>query len=209
MKAPATIYDSAVRRARTPKGRRALQAILDATYELVSSEGLTATSQKAVAKRAGVTQSAVRHYFPRKDDLLDAFFVANIERLLLQFKEELAIVDKDPRSKLIRIASLHSERILKVEDVAYFEIASAWARNPDYRKLRNHWYKSLSSYYLELVKAIHPDWDVERCTATAFQIITLVLGGWSTMGSSRAVYPRRKREALHAMMIEGIERLIA
>lgn len=50
---------------------------------------------------------------------------------------------------------------------------------------------------------------MERCTATAFQIITLVLGGWSTMGSSRAVYPRRKREALHAMMIEGIERLIA
>ncbi len=201
--------DTIAHRARTPKGRRTLQAILDATYELVSSEGLNATSQKAVAERAGVTQSAVRHYFPKKDDLLDAFFVANIERLLLQFREELETADKDPRSKLIRIATLHSERIFKVEDVAYFEIAAAWTRNPDYRKLRNYWYRSLSSYYRELIAAIHPNWDGERCAATAFQIITLVLGGWSTMGSSRAVYPRRKREALHAMLMDGIERLIA
>lgn len=36
--------------ARTPKGRRTLQAILDATFDLVSSEGLAAASQEAIAK---------------------------------------------------------------------------------------------------------------------------------------------------------------
>lgn len=203
------IEDSITQRARTPKGRRTLQAILDATYELVTSEGLAAASQEAVAKRAGLTQSAVRHYFATKGELLDAFFMGSIERLEEQFKRELALADKDPRSRLLAIASLHYDRILEVEDVAYFEIASTWARDKRYRVVRDGWYRRLSSYYRELVGAIHPDWDRDRCDAVVFQVITLILGGWASMGSSRPLFSRRGRKALKAMLIDGIERLIA
>ena len=196
-------------RARTPKGQRTLRAILDATFDLVGSEGLAAASQEAIARRANVTQSAVRHYFPKKEDLLDAFFVESIERLVSQFGEEFARVDKDPLSRVLGIASLHYERILSVEDVAYFEIASAWSRDPVYREVRNEWYKRTARYYFELIREIQPEWDEERCNAAVFQIITLVLGGWATMGSSRALYPRKGRNALKAMLLEGIERLIS
>ena len=65
--------NSFLSRARYPKGRKSLQAILDATYEIVTSEGLTGASQEAIARRAKVTQSAVRHYFPTKEELLLAF----------------------------------------------------------------------------------------------------------------------------------------
>lgn len=196
-------------RARTPKGQRTLRAILDATFDLVGSEGLAAASQEAIARRANVTQSAVRHYFPKKEDLLDAFFVESIERLTSLFGEEFAKVDKDPLSRLLSIASLHYERMLNVEDVAYFEIASAWARDPNYRDFRNEWYKRTARYYFELVREIHPDWEQERCHAAVFQIVTLVLGGWATMGSSRALYQRKGRNALKAMLLDGIERLIS
>jgi AcrR family transcriptional regulator len=202
------IDNSIAQRARTPKGRRTLQAILDATYELVSSEGLAAASQEAVAKRAGLTQSAVRHYFPKKGELLDAFFMSSIERLEEQFKRELSQEDKDPRSRLVAIAALHYDRVLEVEDVAYFEIASTWARNERYRAVRDGWYRRLSSYYRELLQAIHPDWDRDRRDAVVFQVITLILGGWASMGSSRPIFPGRGRKALKAILIEGIERLI-
>lgn len=205
-----TIIDnSLMEHARTPKGRKALQAILDATYDLVSTDGLNAASQEAIAKRAGLTQSAVRHYFPRKSDLLDAFFLYSTARLEDQFRQELATLEKEPRSRLLGIASLHYDRILEVEDAAYFETLALWARTARYRRVRNQWHRRVSGYYTELVQAIHPEWDQERCTATAFQVLTLVLGGWISLGSSRPLHPRRGRKALKAMLIEGIERLIA
>ena len=49
--------------------------------------------------------------------------------------------------------------------------------------------------------AIHPGWHPERCTATGYQVLTLTLGGWITMGNSR--------EALKAILLDGVERLIA
>ena len=62
--------ESIVSKARTPKGMRTLQAILDATYVLISTEGVAAASQEAIAKRANLTQSAVRYYFPKKENSL-------------------------------------------------------------------------------------------------------------------------------------------
>jgi AcrR family transcriptional regulator len=138
--------ESIVSKARTPKGMRTLQAILDATYVLISTEGVAAASQEAIAKRANLTQSAVRYYFPKKEHLLYAFFYANIKRLEAQFEEELAKTDRDARSQLMRIVTLHCERILAVEDVFYFEAANYWARNTGYRQLRNDWYKTAVSY---------------------------------------------------------------
>lgn len=176
---------------------------------MITSEGLVGASQEAIAKRANVTQSAVRHYFPKKNDLLDALFPGGIERLEMQFKQALSLVDKDPRSKLIRIASLHYDRALEVEDAAFFEAASAWSRSKQYQSVSNGWNNRLGSNYLQLIQELHPDWDRERCSATVFQIITLVLGSWATMGSSRPLFPRRSRKALKAILLEGVERLIA
>lgn len=205
----AQMDESVVSKARTPKGKRTLQAILDATYEQINSHGLANASQQAIARHANLTQSAVRYYFPRKEDLLYAFFLANIKRLEAQFAEELAKEGRDAHTHLMHIVTLHCDRILAVEDVFYFETANYWSRNPGYRRIRNNWYKTLSGHYSRLVQQMHPDWDPERCTATAFQIITLTLGGWSSMGSSRAVYPQLGRKALKTMLLDGVERLIA
>ena len=46
--------NSFLARARYPKGKRRLQAILDATFDIVVREGLAAASQEAIAKRAGL-----------------------------------------------------------------------------------------------------------------------------------------------------------
>ena len=202
------VENSFLSRARYPKGKKRLQAILDATYDIVISEGLTAASQEAIAKRADVTQSAVRHYFPTKDELLIAFFSTGIERLHQLLQNKIAETDRDPRAQLLESASLHYDRMLEVEDVYFFEAAAFWGRNPEFRGVRDEWYQSLESHYVRLIKRINPDWDKQRCIEASYQVLTLILGGWVTMGSSRLFYKRRSRASLKSMLLRGIERLI-
>ena len=63
-------------------------------------------------------------------------------------------------------------------------------------------------YYIELIQRIHPDWSGPRCKNTAFQVLTLIPGGWITMGSSRPIQKRRGRRALCRTLLEGIDRLV-
>lgn len=202
------VENSFLARARYPKGKKRLQKILDATYEIVISEGLAAASQEAIAKRAEVTQSAVRHYFPTKDELLIAFFSSGIERLQQRLRNVMTETSQDPRTQLLESASLHYDRVLEVEDAYFFEAAAFWGRNPEFRAVRDAWYQSLDRHYADLIARIHPDWDKPRCAAASFQVLTLILGGWVTMGSSRSVARRRSRKSLKAMLLSGVERLI-
>jgi len=196
-------------RARYPKGRRTLQTILDATYDLIISEGMAAASQEAIAKRANVTQSAVRHYFPTKEELLYAFFATGIERLQHLLKEKLAEQGEDPRNQLLESAGLHYDRMLEAEDVYFYEAAAYWARNPEFRELRDRWYQNVLRHYAELIQRLHPDWKKEQCNTCAIQLLTLILGGWTTLGSSRPFHKKRSRKALKAILLEGVDRLIS
>jgi AcrR family transcriptional regulator len=134
---------SILARARYPKGRRTLQAILDATYDVVIEEGLGAASQEAIARRAQLTQSAARHYFPTKADLLLAFFTTGIERLQALLREMIAAIGSDPRTQIIESAALQFDRMLEVQDVYFFEAAAYWGRNPGARETRDRWYQTL------------------------------------------------------------------
>ena len=200
--------NSFLARARYPKGKKRLQAILDATYDIVITEGLAAASQEAIARRANVTQSAVRHYFPTKDELLVAFFTAGIERLQQLLKDKMAEQGREPQALLLESAALHYDRVLESEDVYFFEAAAFWAHHPDFRKMRDNWYQSLDIHYAQLVARIQPQWSEQQCGAVAMQVLTLILGGWVTMGSSRPIRHSQTREELKETLLQGIERLI-
>jgi len=195
-------------RARTPKGRASLRAILEATFDLATTQGLRAASQEAIARRTGLTQSAVRHYFPTKSDLLDAFFWYGSQKLEQQLIDEIGKPDIDPRSRLLNLASLHYDLILQVDQSAYFETLSIWVRTPGFRRYRDGFYQRFWDYYADLLEEIHPQWGRERCSATAFQLLTLVLGGWLSLGNPRPARAGRGRNGLKAVLLYGIERLI-
>ena len=200
--------NSFLSRARYPKGKKRLQAILDATYEIVTSEGLAAASQEAIARRAEVTQSAVRHYFPTKEELLLAFFNAGAERLRAVLDAKLAEVSTDPREKLLDVVATHLAWISEIEDLYYFESSAFWARNYKYRDFRESWYQFLDREYRDLLAQIHPDWARADYEATSFQIMTLTLGSWTTIGSTRPLQKRRSQKSLVKMVVIGVEKLI-
>ena len=64
-----------------PRGRSATRSrILEAAMELFSTNGVDATSIRAIAERCGLTDPAVYYYFPSKAALLDALWEVQTER---------------------------------------------------------------------------------------------------------------------------------
>lgn len=202
------VKSSFLDRARYPKGRKTLQAILDATYDLIIADGPTAASQQAIADRAKVTQSAVRHYFPTKDDLLEAFFATGIERLRALLESKLAATDIEPRTQLLECVELHYSRIREVDAVFFFEATAYASRNAAFGAMRNEWYQSVMLRYQQLIHRMHPEWEIQRCKDTSYQVLTLVLGGWVTASDSRPVFTDDSQEVLTAVLLRGVAQLI-
>jgi AcrR family transcriptional regulator len=70
---------TAVSRGRRPGSPDTRAAILDAARALFASGGLSGTSVRAVAARAGVDPALVHHYFGTKDDLFVAALALPID----------------------------------------------------------------------------------------------------------------------------------
>lgn len=60
--------------------------ILDAALEAVVEQGTSKVTLEVVARRIGVTKSAIYHYFPNKRGLLRALFLREINKLLSQME---------------------------------------------------------------------------------------------------------------------------
>lgn len=91
--------------ARPPKFRRAgeerrRQDLIDATLDCVAEHGLQGATVRAIAVRAGVSGGLIRHYFPNKDQLLEAAYDAVMQRMTEEAKAALARVEDDPRRRL-------------------------------------------------------------------------------------------------------------
>jgi AcrR family transcriptional regulator len=86
---------------RPPGGGDSRQAILEAAAEAFMRDGLNA-STRDIAAKAGVTQSALYHYFPTKQDLL-----RNAAKLASRFFEHIgsrAVPEGEPEEVFHRLA---------------------------------------------------------------------------------------------------------
>lgn len=74
--------------------------LIDATLDCVAEHGLEGATVRAIALRAGVTAGLIRHYFPGKEELLQAAYVEIMGRMTEQVKAALASVDGAPLRRL-------------------------------------------------------------------------------------------------------------
>ena len=77
---------------RTPKQERAratVDAILEATAQLLVAEGTGRVSTNRIAKRAGVSVGTLYQYFPDKNAIIRALGEQTLERQFVAFEEEL------------------------------------------------------------------------------------------------------------------------
>lgn len=67
---------------RKARGAKTRERILEATMEIVCTEGVPAATQRAVAGRAGVSLASVTYHFRTVDDLLVAAFTVTGQRTI-------------------------------------------------------------------------------------------------------------------------------
>ncbi len=79
---------------------RRRQDLIEATLECVAERGLEGATVRAIALRAGVTAGLIRHYFPGKEDLLQAAYATIVGRMTEQAKAALGMEQSDPRRRL-------------------------------------------------------------------------------------------------------------
>lgn len=176
--------------ARTPKGDKALRSIFRATRQSLAEFGLDAASLDIIASRSGLSQAALRHYFPTRDDLLSAFFVAASE----WFQSRVTgILDSDQfpaRDKLEQVVGQHLEYMAAVDTAFWLEAQIFWLRKKPGRRVRNEWYRWLLGELADIIAKIQPSLGVRERQRRAYAILTLTLGAWITHGKGSRIDDR-------------------
>lgn len=171
----------------TPKGRNARRAIFAATYKLMTSKGIEAASLEAIAHEAGMTQAAVRHYFPTREELLTAFFVAATQWFQDRVTNMLTSKELPAREQLERCITWHLEYMESVDTSVWLDASAYWLRHRLPQHTRDEFYQWVLGQYARLIRKIRPALDATECKGRAYALLTLVLGAWITHGRGSAV----------------------
>ncbi len=98
---PVSMSDTARRKYRREGEERRRQDLIEATLDCIAERGLQGATVRAIAPRAGVTAGLIRHYFPRKEELLQAAYATIVGRMTEQAKAALSMAQTDPRRRLV------------------------------------------------------------------------------------------------------------
>jgi AcrR family transcriptional regulator len=88
---------------------RRRQDLIEATLDCVAEQGLQGATVRAIALRAGVTAGLIRHYFPSKEELLQAAYATIVGRMTEQAKAALAMDGMGPRQRLAAFVKANLE----------------------------------------------------------------------------------------------------
>lgn len=118
---------------RETKGERTRRRIMDEARAMIDEVGIEAISQEAVARRVGITQSALRHHFPTREALFDAIFDHVFSGFYRSAEAVLLEPGHDPRQRLLKLCDLHlgyvtseSDRVALGSFAHYLYNPSCW-----------------------------------------------------------------------------------
>jgi AcrR family transcriptional regulator len=167
---------------RTPKGRRALKAIFQATMAAITNAGTHGSSLDTIAANADLTQAALRHHFPSRDELLTAVFKAWIVWIRSEVGGVLADTKLPATAQLKILIETHLMLMETVDSAFWLEGSAYWIRTAPNRRVRNQFYRWLMNEYALLIGRIRPDLGKMAQQDRAFAVLSLVLGAWITHG---------------------------
>lgn len=84
------------------RARRTVEALLDATAQLLVTEGYGKTTTNKVAERAGTSIGTLYEYFPSREALVTAVIERLAERLVAHTLEALDLAIADPHEDQVR-----------------------------------------------------------------------------------------------------------
>ncbi|MBA3449511.1 MAG: TetR family transcriptional regulator, partial [Pseudaminobacter sp.] len=79
---------------------RRRQVLIDATLDCIAERGVQGATVRAIALKADVTAGLIRHYFPGKEELLQAAYTTVVGRMTEQAKAAILSEQPDPLQRL-------------------------------------------------------------------------------------------------------------
>jgi AcrR family transcriptional regulator len=190
------------------KGERTLERIIQVTTEIIQSDGIANSSQEAVAKAAGISQSTLRHHFPTKDQLISAAF-ARVFATFRQDAEAMLLEPcNDPLARIEQMANSHISHIMEAREAYTFEGFAYFSRIPEERPIRDAWYAWLIGHYAALIQQVSPEWEQKTCNERAFMILHTCLGTWITLNQTGPCIPDLSRGQLKALLLTQIRQFV-
>lgn len=131
--------DGARARGRADPGRR--DRIIDATLDVIATQGVAGTSHRKVAAAAGVPLGSMTYYFSGMDELLYEAFCRFADRGVARFEARMAQA-RNPAEALDAIVDGLIEDIPESgleEQVVTYELYTLAARDPAFRDITERW----------------------------------------------------------------------
>ena len=161
--------------------------ILEAVIGLLSREGISGVSMRAVAREAGVALGLVNYHFEDKTSLIRAA-LHRVE------EQDLAMVEPDPdlpEEERLRVAlrRVAAPEFLTTEYLSLRLQLWALARaHPDFEQINTDAQRRYRSRLAGLIRAVRPELSRAQCNQRAADIDVLQNGLWLTalLGLDRA-----------------------
>lgn len=173
---------------RADQKEKTRQRLIEATIDVVASEGLSGTTMGKVARKAGLSQGIVNFHFESKEKLLGVVLAEITEAYHSSWQEALENVGDDPGERLTAfVRALFHPRITARHNLrCWFAFwGDAYARRL-YREIGSRVDELTAAKLIalcqELLEATGSDKTGEELTAAAFEIsnrlVAMVTGFW-------------------------------
>ncbi|MDE2434905.1 MAG: TetR/AcrR family transcriptional regulator [Sphingomonadales bacterium] len=193
---------------RETKGERTRKRIMAEARAMIDEVGIEAISQEAVARRVGITQSALRHHFPTREGMFDAIFDRVFSGFYRSAEQILLEPDLEPRHRLLKLCALHLGYVVRESDRVALGSFAHYLYNPDLLARQSSWYQWIVGHYTALLGVIRPDMDEATRQGRSLAILTMSIGAWITIGRSRPQWTVLAGSGAHDALLAAIEHLI-
>lgn len=193
---------------RETKGERTRRRIMTEARAMIDEIGIEAISQDAIARRVGITQSALRHHFPTRESMFDAIFDHVFSGFYRSAEQVLLEPGSEPKQRLMKLCALHLGYAMTESDRVALQSFAHYLYNPELLSRQSSWYHWIAGHYAALLGAIRPDLDDVTRQGRALAILTISIGAWVTVGASRPSWPALPGEKTKAALLAAVEHMI-
>lgn len=176
---------------------------LEAAKRLFIEEGYAAFSMRKVARAIGISQGHLQHFFPTRDDLVNAMLQDAAAHYIEVYETILGKREGDPVNRFNDVVRFLLDDITNREVTNFFfELWPMTAHNETAGAMLRNIYRQNCVGFSKVIRDMRPECDLETVEDMALQILSLIDGlilFCHSAGPDEATLARVKRKALHTI----------
>jgi TetR/AcrR family transcriptional regulator len=191
----------------TSKGQERADAILEVARATLARDGYAALSMRSVAQQAGISLSTVQHYYPSRDDLVEALLTHFLDRYQRVIEQRMAQAGDSPRMPLFAsIIDLCLEELRsQISSGLFFEVAALAHRHPYAAQMFDAVLTRARRTVRNLIRDIVPAMAPAQCELRSALIVGQMVGVMTFISSQHP--PHGELDGLHQASVDAIMRI--